>query len=204
MTDSAQDYTHEVLSVDSNYQVTIQVTSYDSLQSYLFYSAQSGDSDGTISTFVEKNIGQVLIDWEGQRVSAPTLTIGTPVSGRYKTRREDEKPIVSFLRQRVDQYDSETSDEIITHYSVHDLTDSEKSELYSALTTSKDVLWTNLLEGGYVDSVASDLGIDDPVSSRSEIEVRFALNPAFYDSGLQRIKTALSLADSDLASLMVE
>lgn len=163
MTDSAQDYTFEVLSVDSDYRATILVTSYDSLQSYLFYSAQSGDSDGTISTFVANSINRVLSDWASQRETEPTLTVGTPVSARYKTRIEGERPEYNFLTHLVEQSDSETNDEIITSYTTRALSDSEKGDIYTTISVTREELWQKLRNGNFVDTVLNGLGIRQPI-----------------------------------------
>ncbi len=129
MTDSAQDYTYQVLSVDSSGTAMIQMTSYDSLQHYFWHELESGDSDGTIVSLVKQQESTALFRWSEERQSAPSITIGSPVTGRYRTSRDySEKPVFNFLTKTLETYDSVTSDEVITHYSIRSLSDSEKAE----------------------------------------------------------------------------
>lgn len=203
MTDSAQDYTYEILGVDSSYEVTIRVTSYDSLQSYLFYRAENGDSDGTITTFVANNITRVLLDWEEQRQSAPTFTIGTPVVNRYKTDTEGVKPSFNFLTKAIVETVTEDSDEITTSYSLRSLTDSEKAEVYSGLSLSRDDLWLNLLEAGLADSTSTILGISDPATDSAEIDFRHGHTIGFSSEASQEVQSTLGINDSDFAKFFV-
>ena len=152
MTDSAQDYTYEVLGVDSSGEATIQLTSYDSLQHTIWYQLSPGDSDGTIADVVKSSAGRAVIKWAEEREVTPSITIGTPVSTRYKTLSEsNEKPLVNILTKLVESTDSETADEIVTTYSVRDLTPAEKSEVYQNLAVSREDIWLNLLEAGLID-----------------------------------------------------
>jgi len=203
MPDSAQDYTYEVLGVDSSYEVTIQVTSYDSLQSYLFYRAENGDSDGTITNFVANNIGRVLLDWGDQRQSAPTFTIGTPVINRYKTVTESEKPSFNSLTSALVETVTEDSNEITTSFSLRNLTDSEKAEVYGGLSLSRSDMWLNLLEAGLIDSASAILGIDDPAGDSDEIDFRHGHSIGFSSSSSQHLKSSLGLNDSDFAKFFV-
>ena len=202
MTDSAQDYTYEVSSVDSSGQATIRLTSYDSLQHLAFYQLRPGDSDGTIAEFVKERADYAIMKWSEEREAVPSITIGTPVSARYKTLREaGEKPLVNFLTKIVESSESETSDEIITSYSVRDLTPSEKSSVYQNLSASRNAVWLNLLEAGLVDSASTVLGITDYASDSAEIEYRHADEIFYASSSSQGIRTSLGLNDSDFAAL---
>jgi hypothetical protein len=201
MTDSAQDYTYEVLGMDSNYEVTIRVTSYDSLHGHLFYQAKNGDSDGTITTFVANNFGRVFLDWEEQRQSAPTFTIGTRVTNRYKTIAEGEKPSFNSLTKTLVETVTEDSNEITTSFSLRGLTDSEKGEIYSRLSSPRSDVWLNLLEAGLIDSTSTILGIDDPAGDSAEIEYRHKSGVEFSASSSQSIQSSLGLNDSDFAAL---
>ena len=204
MTDSAQDYTYEVLGVDSSGEATIQLTSYDSLQHTIWYQLSPGDSDGTIADVVKSSAGLAVIKWAEEREVTPSITIGTPVSTRYKTLSEsNEKPLVNILTKLVESTDSETVDEIVTTYSVRDLTPAEKSEVYQNLSVSREDIWLNLLEAGLVDSASSILGIDDPATDSDEIDFRHSHNISFSDGASQKIKSTLGINDSDFAKFFV-
>ena len=201
MTDSAQDYTYQVLSVDSSGTAMIQMTSYDSLQYHFWYELEAGDSDGTIANLVKGEENNALFRWSEERQVGPSITIGTPVTERYKVRTSDGKPQINLLTKRLESYDSETADEIITHYSVRNLTDSEKAEVYDNLSLSRSSLWMNLIEAGVSDSVAQILQIDDYVADSSEVQFRHSSDLRFYDTGPQEVKSALGFNDSDFAIL---
>jgi hypothetical protein len=203
MADSAQDYTYEVTNIDSSNLATITMTSYDSLQYFTGMRVDASTTDSDVSRFVVGKISDALAKWSDQRATS-SITVGSATSMRYRTRIENSEPYYNPLTHKLVSSETIDSDTITVNYTPTALSDSEKSIVYSNLTTAKDVLWTNLLEGGHVDSVAGNLNIDDPVSSRPEIEVRFANTLGFYDSSLQFIQSLLSLADSDLAALMVE
>ena len=163
MTDSAQDYTYEVLAIDSFGEATIEVTSYDSIQSLLWYQVNSGDSDGTISDFVSQQFPSLLTRWATIRDSGTGITIGTPVSARYKIQTLGTKPVVNELTTIAVASDSETNDEIVTTYTTRALSDSEKGEVYTSLTVSREDLWQKLRNGGYIDTVLNGLGIRQPI-----------------------------------------
>lgn len=163
MTDSAQDYTYEVLSIDSFGEAMIQVTSYDSLQSLLWYQIDGGDSDGTISDFVAKQFPSLLPRWAALRDSGSGITIGTPVAGRYKVQNIGTKPVVNELTTIAVASDSENNDEIVTTYTTRALSDSEKGEVYTRLTVTREELWQKLRTGGFIDTVLNGLGIRQPI-----------------------------------------
>ena len=164
MTDSSQDYTHEVLSVDSSGQATIQLTSYDSLQHLAFYQLRPGDSDGTIAEFVKERADYAIMKWSEEREAVPSITIGTPVSARYKTLREaGEKPQVNFLTKQVTSSESETADEVVTTFGVESLTTEQKAVVYTGMSLNREDLWQKLRSGNHIDAVLSGLGIRQPV-----------------------------------------
>ena len=202
MTDSAQDYTYEVTGVDSSGLATITMTSYDSLQHLAFYQLRPGDSDGTIAEYAKGRADYAIVKWSQEREAIPSITIGTPVTARYKTLREPgEKPLVNFLMEVVESVETETADEIITSYSVRGLTPSEKSSVYQNLSAPRRDVWLNLLEAGLVDSASMILGITDYASDSSEIEYRHAEEIYYGAPSSQGIKTTLGLNDSDFAAL---
>jgi len=210
MSDSAQDYTYEVLGVDSSGEATIQLTSYDSLQHTVWYQVSSDDSDGSIADVVKQNLDFAVLKWSEERetertmdIDPPSITVGNPVYARYKTVREDAKPTFNLLTKALDQFDSETNDEIITHFSIRNLTDSEKAEVYSNLSLSRDHLWLNLLEAGLVDSASTILGIEDPAGDSAEIDFRHGHSIGFSSSASQEVQTALGINDSDFAKIFV-
>ena len=163
MTDSAQDYTYEVLAIDSFGEAMIQVTSYDSLQSLLWYKVGSGDSDGTISDFVDQQFPSLISRWATLRDSGSGITIGTPVSTRYKVRTLGIKPDINELTTLAVASDSETNDEIVTLYTTRALSDSEKAEVYTSLNVTREDLWQKLRSGGFIDTVLNGLGIRQPI-----------------------------------------
>ena len=163
MTDSAQDYTYRVLAVDSGGLATIRVTSYDSLDMDWNLQLSSTDSDGTVSAFVDTIIGFTLEQWASER-TPPTITLNTPVAGRYKPRATAAFPIYNFLTQYVDSADSETNDLITKVYTVRALTGPEKENVYTnRVTVSREDLWQKLRNGGYIDTVLNGLGIRQPI-----------------------------------------
>ena len=127
MTDSAQDYTYEVLGVDSSGEATIQLTSYDSLQHTMWYQLSPGDSDGTIADVVKSRASFAVMKWAEEREATPSITIGTPVSTRYKTLSESDKPLVNILTKIVESSESETADEIVTTFSAVDFVETMKA-----------------------------------------------------------------------------
>ena len=163
MTDSAQDYTYEVLAVDSSGEAMIQMTSFDSLQHTFWYQLQSGDSDGTIASLVKNNEPIALLRWGDQRETTPTITIGSRASARYKVRSETEKPLFNRLTKTAEVADSETTDEIISYYTVRGLSDSEKANIYTSLSVTREELWQKLRDGSFIDTVLSGLNIQQPV-----------------------------------------
>ena len=202
MTDSAQDYTYEVLGVDSSGEATIQLTSYDSLQHFVWYQLSPGDSDGTIADVVKQNGAFAVMKWSEEREATPSITIGTPVSTRYKTLSEsNEKPVVNYLTKLVESVETETTDEIITTYSVRDLTTAEKLSVYETLSAPRNELWFNLLEAGLIDSASTVLGIDDHATDSAEIEYRHSDNISYSAPSSQEVKSSLGLNDSDFAAL---
>ena len=203
MTDSAQDYTYEVLGVDSSGEATIQLTSYDSLQYTVWYQLVAGDSDGTIGEVVKSRASLAVMKWAEEREATPSITIGTPVVNRYKTDTEGVKPSFNFLTKALVETVTEDSDEISTSYSLRSLTDSEKAEVYSGLSLSRENIWLNLLEAGLIDSASSILGIDDPATDSAEIDFRHSHNISFSDGASQEIKSTLGINDSDFAKFFV-
>jgi len=163
MTDSAQDYTYEVLAVDSGGEAMVQMTSFDSLHHTFWYQLVSGDSDGTIASLVKNTETTAVMKWRTQRESIPTVTIGSPISTRYKVRSEGEKPLINFLTKTVEQADSENSDEIITNYTTRGLSDSEKATIYTGLSVTREELWQKLRNGSFIDTVLSGLDIRQPI-----------------------------------------
>ena len=203
MTDSAQDYTYEVLAVDSSGEAMIQLTSFDSLQHTMWYQLSPGDSDGTIADVVKDRASFAVMKWAEEREATPSITIGTPVSTRYKTLSESDKPLVNILTKLIESTESETADEIVTTYSVRDLTSEEKTEVYQNLSISREDIWLNLLEAGLIDSASSILGIDDPANDSDEIDFRHSHNIDFAAAASQKIKSTLGINDSDFAKFFV-
>ena len=162
MSDSAQDYTYEVTSINSNGLATIKMTSFDSLQYYTFMKVNASTTDSDVAAEVEGRIYAALADWENQR-STPSITVGSVVSTRHKTRSEGEKPVYNFLTQIAEQSDSETNDEIITSYTTRALSDSEKGEVYDTLSVTREELWQKLRNGSFIDTVLNGLGISQPI-----------------------------------------
>jgi len=164
MTDSAQDYTYEVTGVDSSGLATITMTSYDSLQHLAFYQLRPGDSDGTIAEFAKGRADYAILKWSQEREVTPSITIGTPVTARYKTPREaGEKPLVNFLTDYITSSESETTDEVVTTYGVAPLTTEEKAVVYTEMSLTREDLWQKLRSGNHIDAVLSGLGIRQPV-----------------------------------------
>lgn len=149
----AQDYTYEILELDSFNLATIRTTSYDSLTLDWNLQLTADDSDGTIEKFVADNIHVAIDQFDLDRQAAPNVTLGTKVAGRWKPKQRDTHPVYNFLTKYVDSYDSETNDLITTHFSVRDLTDSEKQEVYSTLTVDRDAFEINLQREHRLDSV---------------------------------------------------
>lgn len=163
MTDSAQDYTYEVLGIDSSGEAMIQMTSFDSLQYFFWYQLETGDSDGTIASLVKGQEQSAIFEWGQQRETTPTITIGSSTTNRYKVRSSAEKPVLNFLTKIAEAYDSETADEIITNFNIRSLSDSEKAEVYDRLSVTREELWQKLRNGGLIDTVLNGLGIRQPI-----------------------------------------
>lgn len=163
MTDSAQDYTYEVLGIDSSGEAMIQMTSFDSLQYHFWYQLETGDSDGTIASLVKGQEQSAIFEWGQQRETTPTITIGSSTTNRYKVRSSAEKPVLNFLTKIAEAYDSETADEIITNFNIRSLSDSEKAEVYDRLSVTREELWQKLRNGGLIDTVLNGLGIRQPI-----------------------------------------
>jgi len=162
MTDSAQDYTYRVLAVDSDGLATIRVTSFDSLDMDWSLQLSSTDSDGNVSAFVDTIIDVALAQWAAER-TPPTITLDTPVARRYKPRTVQTFPSYNVLTQTVDSADSETNDLITTVYTVRSMSDSEKAEVYSTLSVTRESMWQKLRVDGSIDTVMNGLGIRQPV-----------------------------------------
>ena len=203
MSELAQDYTYRVLSVDSSGSSIIRITSYDSLDLDWDLQLRAGDSDGSIAAFVDTVIDHTIHHWAAQREAVPVVTINAPVADRWKPRTTSAFPSYNFLTQYVDSYDSETNDLITTLYSVRSLTDSEKAETYANLSVSRADMFQNLLDNGYLNSIESDLGIEDISNDSDEVAFRNRGAFEFYEPIMQRVQASLSLNDSDFAKLFV-
>ena len=164
MPDIAEDYTYEVLGVDSSGEARIQLTSFDSLQQFVFYRLSPGDSDGTIADVVKQNGAFAMMKWAEEREATPTITIGTPVSTTYKPMSEsNEKPLVNFLTKQVSTSESETASAIITTYSAVSLTTEQKEVVYTGMSLDREQLWQKLRSGNHIDTVLSALNIRQPI-----------------------------------------
>ena len=164
MPDIAEDYTYEVLGVDSSGEARIQLTSFDSLQQFVFYRLSPGDSDGTIADVVKQNGAFAMMKWAEEREATPTITIGTPVSTTYKPMSEsNEKPLVNFLTKQVSTSESETASAIITTYSAVSLTTEQKEVVYTGMSLDREQLWQKLRSGNHIDTVLTGLNIRQPI-----------------------------------------
>ena len=164
MTDSAQDYSYQVLAVDSSGEVMIQLTSFDFLRHTMWYQLSPGDSDGTIADVVKDRASFAVMKWTEEREATPSITIGTRVSTRYKTLTEsNEKPLVNFLTKLVSSTESETADEIVTTFSAVDLTSDQKEVVYTGMSLDREHLWQKLRSGNHIDTVLSSLNIRQPI-----------------------------------------
>lgn len=164
MTDSAQDYTYEVTSVDSSGIAAITMTSYDSLQYFTGMRVHASTTDSDVVTFVKSRVDDALSKWASARAPT-TITVGSETSLRYRTRIFNELPEFNYLTHKIVSSETVDSYNITTDYNSVPLNDSEKAEVYSGVFSTRASLWNKLDGEGRLDSVLS--GLDVPIGAHA-------------------------------------
>ena len=158
MTDSAQNYTYCVTSVDSSGIAAITLTSHDSLQYFTGMRVHEGTTDADVVTFIKTREEDALSKWADKRAT-PTITVGTDYTLRYRTRVVNAVPEYNYLTHKIVSSETIDSDNITTDYTPTPMNDSEKAEVYSTVFTTRASLWNKLDEDGRLDSVLSGLKV---------------------------------------------
>ena len=165
MTDSAQNYSYEVTSIDSSGLATITMTSFDSLQYFTGMRVDASTTDSDVTTFVETRVQDALDKWSDQRAT-PSITVGSETSLRYRIRTENPAPEdYNYLTHKLVRSETIDSDTITVDFVPTPMSDSEKAEVYSTVYATRASLWNRLDLDERLDSVLA--GLDIPIGSHA-------------------------------------